>query len=556
MTTPAALAFAPEFVLLSGALVLFVICLGEARGRQARNAALIVSLAAIIAGALCLGQQALLFDGAYRIDPFSQLLKLVLACSFAFILLLSGELDDIRAEVKPEYYLLLTLSVCGLTLLVSCLELIALVIALELSSFPFYLMVAMRREREGQRNQMESAIKYLMFGVAANGIMLFGLSYLFGLTGTTSLPVLVVRLQPVIRSPLALLGLAMACCGLFYKLAVVPFHFWTPDVYQGASNETTSLIASLPKIGAVAVLVRFVSLVAPDSQIMVILLTSLAVASMCYGNLIALVQKDLKRLLAFSGIAHAGYALIGFVTLDQAGYTAALYYIIGYLFMVLACFVVVCKVSRDGVNASIEELAGLHRRAPLLALTLVVGIFALASLPPFVGFMGKVTLLSAALAKGHLGLVIVAVVNTAIAIYYYLGIVREACFRDAGDQPPIAIDWSSRALCLLLIAGILILGVAPARILERISSALVCANLGLTNTPSALTIDDSPARHPAGGLTPPLPRGAFTPRLAPERQAFAGLIAANPRQANSPNNLDLILPPSHAIGHKKNAVTR
>ena len=211
---------------------------------------------------------------------------------------------------------------------------------------------------------MESAIKYIMFGVAANGVMFFGMSYLFGLTGTTSLTDLLPRLQPMIHSPLAIAGLALTFCGLYYKLAIFPFHFWTPDVYQGASNETAGLVASLPKIGAVAVLVRFVSLASPDNHTVAIMLAILATGSMFYGNLIALMQKDFKRLLGFSGIAHAGYALIGFVALDQVGYTAALYYIIGYLLMVLACFVVICKVSRDGTNVSIDELAGLHRRSP------------------------------------------------------------------------------------------------------------------------------------------------------------------------------------------------
>jgi len=403
------------------------------------------------------------------VDLFSQGLKVVFAVGFLLILLLNGGLEDIREDVKPEYYLFLAVSVSGLMMLVSCIELITLVIALEVSAFPLYLMVPMRREREGQRTQMESAIKYIMFGVAAYGIMLFGMSYLFGLTGTTSLPVLLGRLQPLMDSPLVIVGLAMMFCGLYYKLAIFPFHFWTPDVYQGAANETAALVASLPKVGGVAVLVRFVSLAPPDNRTVALMLTILAIGSMFYGNLIALAQKDFKRLLGFSGIAHAGYALVGFVAMDQFGYSAALYYIIGYLLMVLACFVVICKVSRDGTNVAIEDLAGLHRRSPLLAVTLAVGVFALAGIPPFVGFMGKVCLLSAALSKGHLALVIITMVNAAIAVYYYLAVVREAWFRDPGDRPPIRLDWPARALCGLLIAGILALGIAPARLLDTIS---------------------------------------------------------------------------------------
>lgn len=470
------LSFLPELVLLLGALALFVITLGESRTQQARTVALFTSFAAIAAAAACLGQQGTLFFGAYSVDLFSQGLKLVFAGGFTLILLLSGELADIRQEVKPEYYLFLTISVCGLTMLVSCVDIITLVVALELSAFPLYLLVPMRRERKGQRTQMESAIKYIMFGVAANGVMFFGMSYLFGLTGTTSLPALLPKLQPLMHSPLAIAGLAMTLSGLYYKLAIFPFHFWTPDVYQGASNETAGLIASLPKIGGVAVLVRFVSLATPHNRTLALLLGILATGSMFYGNLVALIQKDFKRMLGFSGIAHAGYALIGFVALDEWGYSAAVYYIVGYLLMVLACFVVICKVSRDGANVGIEELAGLHRRAPLLALTLAVGVFALAGVPPFVGFMGKLTLLKAALSKGYLALVIIAVVNAAIAVYYYLGVVREAWFRDPGDLPPIRLDWATRALCVLLIAGILALGVAPARMLNTISTAVAKVN--------------------------------------------------------------------------------
>ena len=478
------IAFLPELVLLVGALVVFVITLGEGRVRQARAAALVTSLGAIIACVFCLGQQATLFSGAYRVDQFSQVLKLVFACGFTLILLLSGNLQDIRDDIKPEYFCFLTLSVAGLVMLVSSVDLITLVVALEVSAYPLYFMVAMRREREGQKSQMESAIKYIMFGVAANGVMFFGMSYLFGLTGTTSLPDMLPRLQPVIHSPLAIAGLALTFCGFYYKLAIFPFHFWTPDVYQGASNETAGFVASLPKIGAVAVLVRLVSLASPDNHTVATMLAILATASMFYGNLIALVQKDFKRLLGFSGIAHAGYALIGFVALDQFGYAAALYYIIGSLLMVVACFVVICKVSCDGTNVAIEDLAGLHRRSPMLAVTLMVGVFALAGIPPFVGFMGKLTLLSAALNKGYLALVIIAVINAAIAVYYYLCVVREACFRDPGDRPLIRLDWSTRALCVLLIAGILALGVAPAGVLNTLSTSV--ANLNPPTPASAV----------------------------------------------------------------------
>lgn len=485
-----AFAFLPELILLFGALGLFVLTLREASGARARNAATVMGALAFIAAILSLRQHATLFSGAYRVDEFSQLLKIALSAGFTAVVIVSHNLPDIREKIRPEYFLFLTLSASGLLMLVSCIDALTLVIALELSSFPLYLLVAMRRERDGQRTQMESAIKYIMFGVAANGIMLFGLSYLFGLTGTTNIPVMVDRLAPVVGTPIAIAGLALTFAGFLYKLAVFPFHFWTPDVYQGAANETTSLIASLPKIGAIAVLVRFVSLARSDQPVIATLLTCLAMASMFYGNLIALVQKDLKRLLGFSAIAHAGYAMVGFVSLSAAGYASALFYITGYMLMVLACFVVIARVSRDGTNVSIDELAGLHRRSPLLAATLVVGLFGLAGIPPFVGFMGKLSLLTAALAKGHLALVVVAMVNAAIAIYYYLNVVRKAVFGESitGEvaPAPIALDWRTRSLCVALIVAIVALGVAPARLLDGYNRAVIATTAPITTSAVAV----------------------------------------------------------------------
>jgi NADH-quinone oxidoreductase subunit N len=467
------LAFLPELVLLAGALALFFVTLGRNQVALARTLCVATAAGVLVAALATLSQQAVLFDGAYRVDAFSQLLKAAIAFGFICVGLLSGELRDIRSEAKPEYFLFLTLSVTGLVMLVSCLDVIALVIALELSSYPLYLLVAMRRERAGQKAQMESAIKYMMFGIAANGVMLFGLGYLYGLTGSTSLPIIVEKLPALLGSPLAITGLVLTLAGFLYKLAVAPFHFWTPDVYQGSSNETASVVASLPKLGAVAVLVRFVALASPTHATLATLLTWLAVASMVYGNLIALVQTDLKRLLGFSGIAHAGYVLVGFVALGASGFAASLYYIVGYMLMVLACFVVIGQVSRDGANVEMAELAGLHRRSPLLAVTLLVGVFALAGIPPFVGFMGKLNLLTAAWAGGHTTLVVLTVINSAIAIYYYLKIVREAFFSESSPNvSPIRLSPAIVAVCVLLVLAITALGVVPAPMIDAITRSL------------------------------------------------------------------------------------
>ena len=369
MTTSTLMAFLPELVLLTGALVLFVISLGESRYEQARLAAIATALAGILAGVFCLGQEAVLFDGAYRVDAFSQILKLVFAGGFLLILLASGDLSDIRDDVRPEYLLFLAISVAGLMMLVSSVEMITLVVALEVSAFPLYLMVPMSREREGQRNQMESAIKYIMFGVAANGVMLFGMSYLFGLTGTTSLPDMLVRLQPVMNSPVAIAGLALTFCGLFYKLAVFPFHFWTPDVYQGASNETASLIASLPKVGGVAVLIRFASLASPGN-------TSVATLWPFLRSIDALrqhaQQTDLKRLLGFSIATRAISSSAWWRSTKRV--TPPPFITSWATCSWCSPVVVIASLSRQHERP--DQGWRLHRRSPLPAL-LLVGLFAL-----------------------------------------------------------------------------------------------------------------------------------------------------------------------------------
>jgi len=357
-------------------------------------------------------------------------------------------------------------------MLVSSVELLTIFIALELSSYSLYLLVPMRDDKTGLRMQMESAIKYVLFGVVATGVMLFGMSYLFGLTGTTYLVELLPRLHQMMGSPAALIAIAMVLGGFFFKLAVFPFHFWVPDVYQGASNETTAFIASVPKVAAVAMLIRLTALATPEGQAIVTLLIVLSVCSMFYGNLVALVQTDIKRMLGFSGIAHAGYVLLGLVTMQEVGYATSLYYIVGYMVMTQAGFLVISKVSEHGENLAIADFTGLHKRSPLLALTLAVSMFALAGIPPFVGFMGKFMLLTGAYKAGHLPLVILAAINTAISIYYYLSVVRVAYSASPVERPAVLIGAVGKAVSLALVLVILAMGLFPDQILQLATDAV------------------------------------------------------------------------------------
>jgi len=453
----------PELSLAVASLTFFVLSLTKTDQRLMNNSAVFLGILAVLAACVALPRTGLLFGNGYAVDAFSQIFKLFITLGLAAVLIFGQDLKDINHEVRPEYYCFLFLSGLGLTMLVSSIELLAIFVSLELSSFALYVLVPLRDDRSGLRVQMEAGIKYILFGVTATGFMLFGMSYLFGLSGSTYLPEIMNTMRVLGPQPAVIFAVAMVLVGFLYKLAIVPFHFWVPDVYQGAANETTSFVGTVPKLGAVALLIRIVQLAAPDNQTLVTLLATLAVCSMFYGNLCALVQKDIKRLLGFSGIAHGGFVLLGLLTLEPLGYATSMYYIFGYVIMSLACFLVLCKLSINGENVTVDDLSGLHRREPLLALTLTIGLFALAGIPPFVGFMGKFLLLTGALAQGHITLVVLAAINTAIAIYYYLAMVKVAYTTDEGERPAVQVDGLTRALSVGLIVAMILMGVMPSR---------------------------------------------------------------------------------------------
>lgn len=464
--------FAPELILILGCLTVFFITLGSGRDRLAARVTAGTGIAVTAACVLSLGWQGELFFHAYRIDLFSQLFKLCIALGLSAVVLFGRRLPDIRDDVRPEYFLFLLLGSLGLMMLVSSVELISLVLSLELSSCALYLLVPLRRESPGLRVQMESAAKYVMFGIVATGILLFGLSYLFGMTGSTYFSEIAPALAGSWSDPAAMAGISLTLVGLFFKLAAFPMHLWAPDVYQGASNETTAFVATVPKLAAVAVLIRFLLCAEPSDQALVLFLSLASICSMFLGNLVALVQKDLKRMLGYSTIAHAGYVLLGLVTLREAGYGAAIFYIIGFLAMNLAAFLVICAVSRDGENLLIEDLAGLHSRAPLAALIMAASMFALAGIPPFVGFIGKFQLMAAALERGMVLLVVVAAVNTAIGIYYYLSVVRLMYFEEAGARPGVRFGRLNATLGVILLLTVVALGVVPAPLLDAALTAV------------------------------------------------------------------------------------
>ena len=467
------MAILPELALIAGALAFFALSLCKTLdSTQVKNSAVLFGFITLISAIISYNQQATMFYGSYEIDMYSQLFKLIIGFALCVVLIFGQNLKGIDESIRPEYYIFLFLSGLGLMLLVSAVELITLFVSLELSSFALYLLVPMRDDRTGVRQQMEAGIKYILFGVLATGFMLFGMSYLFGLTGSTYIKDIVPALESISSEPAVFFAVLMVLGGFFYKLAVFPMHFWVPDIYEGASNETTGFIATVPKLGAVALLIRFMTLPTGQPELLVNLFIVLALCSMFYGNLSALVQKDLKRMLGFSGISHAGFILLGLLTMQASGYATAIYYITGYVLMNLACFLVISNVSVHGENLKIDDLNGLHKRQPVLAFVLAVSLFALGGIPPMVGFMGKFMLLTGALKLGHLTLVIAAAFNTAIAIYYYLSVVKAAYTADSEERENVEVNVLIKATGVVLVVLILLMGSLPSKFVAIADTAV------------------------------------------------------------------------------------
>jgi NADH-quinone oxidoreductase subunit N len=460
----------PELCLLLLSVLFLLISVSGKKTGNISTYARWLSLLVLLASALSFTQSGTLFSGAYRIDLFSQIFKALLAIGFCLVIFMLDRPAEIVEEFRPEYYMFLSFSALGLMMLSSAMELITLVISLEISSYSLYVIVPLRKDQT--RIQLEASMKYLFFGAASTGIMLYGMSFLYGISHSTFLADIIVALPKYLNQPMIVFALTLTLAGFFFKLSLFPMHFWAPDIYEGASNGTTTFIATVPKVAATAVLIRIAMLAALSSSDFVRILIVLSALSMTFGNLVGLVQKDVKRLLAYSGIAHSGYLLMGVLTLTKEGNASAIYYMAVYLFMNLGCFYVIMLLSASGKNVKLNDLSGLSRRAPLLGFTLAVSAFSLAGIPPTGGFTGKLFLFTNAFAQGHLTLVIIGAVNTVISIFYYLNLVRMSYSKEAPVAEPLTLSFHQKTVCLIYIVVILYLGIMPSGLMEILKTSV------------------------------------------------------------------------------------
>lgn len=443
--------FSPELFYFLVAVV-FLFFSMSARPRPNRDYRSAVLLAGIGLGITlaAVGLEGELFAAVYRVDLFSQVFKVLLSAGLFLVMVLCRDLTGISHQHHAECYLLFFTATLALMMLVSGVHLLSLYVALELSSYCLYILVSLRKDRA---MGLEAGIKYFLTGVCASAVMLFGLALLYSATGAAYLTDFIPMLPGAMDRPIVMVGLLLTVSGFFFKLALFPFHFWAPDVYQGAANQVAAYIATVSKVAAIAVLVRVVALSGVDNVYLAHVLGIVAVVTMTLGNLSAMVQTDLKRLLAYSSIAHAGYIMIGVMSMGETGTAGVVFYALALLSMKITAFFIVVSVADKGSNPAVSDLAGLHERSPILALALMVALFSLAGIPPFIGFTGKFLIFTAAMKAGYFGLVLVAMINVVISLYYYLRVLKAAYLLPA-PEAAAPLDVSPVTRCF---AGLLIL---------------------------------------------------------------------------------------------------
>jgi len=464
--------FSPEIYYLLVVLWFLVLSmLPRARSRRNYFSALFLAAAGILVCLITVKSEGVLFFNAFQVNLFSQVFKVLLSLGLFLVICLCPNLTAIKAKHHPEFYLLLFVCTLAMMLLVSSVHLLAIYVSLELSSYALYILVALRR---GKDMGIEAGIKYFLIGIFASAVMLFGLALLYGTTQATYVNEMAKVLPGVIDKPAVVIGLLLTLGGFFFKLAVFPFHFWAPDVYQGAANQVTAYIATASKVAAMALLIRMVALTgsAAAGNYLVHILVALSIVSMTVGNLAAIVQKDIKRLLAYSTVAHAGYVLIGILSMSTRGYSGVIFYALALLVMKFTAFLVVVKVADDDRNLQIDQLAGLHQRSPLLAMALMVSIFSLAGIPPTIGFTGKLFVFLAAMEQGYFTLVLIAMINVVISLYYYLLVLKAAyLLKPDIAVPEIPLSPAVKILTIALMVVMVVIGIFPSYALELAEAA-------------------------------------------------------------------------------------
>lgn len=419
------------------------------------------------------------FNGAFVNDGLSLFFKRFFVIAAILVLFIAAEFSD-RIVAAPEYYSLIVFALSGMLFAASSNDFAMLFVSIELITVTFYVLVSFQRSKV---TSLEAGVKYLILGALSSAFMIFGIALIWGTTGKLNFTELAAVAPQFVDSKIFMLGVLLVLVGLGFKIAAFPFQIWAPDVYQGAPTPTTAFLAVGSKAAGFVLLLRVLFTAVPSlmhTRIFENMLIVISGITILYGNLCALPQHNLKRLLGYSSISHAGYLLLGVSALNASGQAAILYYLAGYLFTVLAAFLVIALVLRHLDTEDIGGLAGLNQRSPLLATTMTISMVSLAGIPPLAGFFGKFLLLKSAIEAaqttnnhGYYCLVFTALAGVVISMYYYFGVIKAMYWsRDAKDLSAIELSAPAMVTAWICIGGIFWLGIFPNTVVDLANSAI------------------------------------------------------------------------------------
>jgi NADH-quinone oxidoreductase subunit N len=415
------------------------------------------------------------FGGAFTLDTFAIYSKLIILIATALVVLLSAKYLEVEGVNLGEYYALLLFAAVGMMFLASGTDLIVLFIALELMALCEYVLTGFLR---GNRRSNEAAVKFFLLGAFSSGLLLYGMSLLYGIGGSTNLTVIARRLaERPLADPLSWVAMITLLAGIYFKVAAVPFHQWTPDAYEGAPTSITAFISVAPKVASFAFFIRIlIAGLWPMRAEWQLLTIGVAIATMTLGNLAAITQTNIKRFFGYSTIAHVGYLLLGLVAAadgNREGLTAIVIYLLVYAFMNLGAFgVIIVMRRRDLIGDDIEDLSGLMARAPGLAILMLIFLLSLAGIPPTAGFIGKYFIFLSLIETGHYYLAVLAVAYAVVALYYYFRIVVVMFMKKVPDTVPLVTGMALRVALGVTLVMTLVIGIYPQPFIDMAREAV------------------------------------------------------------------------------------
>ena len=413
------------------------------------------------------------FNGSVTVDGFGIFFNWIFLVAALIVALVSYKYLEIAGEHHGEYYGLILFAQCGMYFLATGTDLITLFIGLELMALCFYVMVGFLR---GERRSNEAALKYLLLGAFSSGFLAYGFSLMYGIAGSTKLAAISAAIaQRSPWDPVVFLAMATAAVGLLFKISAVPFHMWAPDAYEGAPTTVTAYLSVASKAASIAFLLRiFLGPLADAREMWEPLLTVVAVLTLTLGNLAAINQTNIKRLLAYSSISHAGYMMLGLIAGNQTGINGVAVYVMVYTFMNLGAFLVLIALRRAHIiGEDMDDIAGLMHKSPVYAVLMLIFLLSLAGIPPTAGYLGKYYIFLSLIETGHYFLAVIATLYVAVAIYYYFKIVRSMFLREPLEKAPLASSFGLRIALGLTGVLTLAIGIYPEPFLRLAQTSLM-----------------------------------------------------------------------------------